>query len=256
MKLTAEQIQENWDKFLGYINKYITGERKQKLFDFYKKHEDELVLMPASHMKHYHNSIIGGYIDHVNRVIEAALEINKVWNQFEVDSSTYTIEELVFSALNHDLGKMGDGKEYAHIPSTDKWRIENMGENYKFNTKMGFMKVPDRSLYLLSQAGIEISENEWVAIQTHDGLYDEGNTAYLKSYNNATRPRTSLLFIIHQADMLAARVEWERENLQLFNSQEKPKELKVTEKIPNGNKQQKALSSVKSESLKNMLDNI
>lgn len=256
MKLTAEQIQQNWETFLSHIETHITGDRKQKLIDFYKKHEDELVIMPASHMKQYHNSFPGGYIDHVNRVIESALKINDVWVSFGVDTSTYSVEELVFSAINHDLGKMGDGKEYAHIPSTDKWRIENMGENYKFNTKIGFMKVPDRSLYLLSQAGIEISENEWVAIQTHDGLYDEGNTAYLKSYGNATRPRTSLLFILHQADMLSARIEWEGENLQLFNDQDKPKEIKVTEKSPSSNKQQKALSSVKSTNLKSMLDNL
>ena len=54
----------------------------------------------------YHNAFPGGYVEHVIRVVNAALEINKVWVNFEVDSSTYTIEELVFSALNHDLGKM------------------------------------------------------------------------------------------------------------------------------------------------------
>ena len=35
MKLTAEQIQENWDVFNNNIKLYITGERKQKLLDFY-----------------------------------------------------------------------------------------------------------------------------------------------------------------------------------------------------------------------------
>jgi predicted HD phosphohydrolase len=38
------------------------------------------------------------------------------------DTTTYTVEELVFAAINHDLGKMGDGEEYAHIPSKDEWR--------------------------------------------------------------------------------------------------------------------------------------
>ena len=255
MKLTAEEIQSNWEQFINYIGLYITGDRQQKLLDFYNKHKDELIIMPASHKKMYHNSIVGGYIDHVLRVMEASLQINVVWNKFGVDNSTYTTEELIFSAMNHDLGKMGDGVEYAHILSTDKWRIDNLGENYKFNTKMDFMKVPDRSLFLLSQSGINISENEWIAIQTHDGLYDEGNNAYLKSYSNETKPRTALLFILHQADMLAARIEWERENLSQFNKEGKL-DTKSKIKNPKDNKQQKAISSIKSEGLLNLLDKI
>ena len=29
MKLTAEQIQSNWEEFIGNIEKYITGERQK-----------------------------------------------------------------------------------------------------------------------------------------------------------------------------------------------------------------------------------
>ena len=103
MSLTAEQIQTNWQTFLGYINHYILDPRRTKLLDFYKKHEDELVMMPASHKKAYHNAFQGGYIDHVNRVVEGALHINEVWAKFGADQN-YTAEELVFAAINHDLG--------------------------------------------------------------------------------------------------------------------------------------------------------
>ena len=68
MSLTAEQIQSNWVEFLGNIEKYITGERQQKLMDFYKKYEERISLMPAAHKKEYHNAFPGGYVDHVNRV--------------------------------------------------------------------------------------------------------------------------------------------------------------------------------------------
>ena len=46
MELTAEQIQSNWDKFIGYINTYITDPRREKLIAFYTKHEDEVAMMP------------------------------------------------------------------------------------------------------------------------------------------------------------------------------------------------------------------
>ena len=42
MKLTAEQIQGNWNQFLNNINQYISSPRKEKLLVFYKKYEDIL----------------------------------------------------------------------------------------------------------------------------------------------------------------------------------------------------------------------
>ena len=37
MNLTAEQIQNNWDIFIGNINAYISSPRKEKLIEFYEK---------------------------------------------------------------------------------------------------------------------------------------------------------------------------------------------------------------------------
>ena len=197
MKLTAEEIEGNWNTFIGYINKYISSPRKEKLLDFYKKFEDRLVLMPAAHKKEYHNSFPGGYIDHVNRVIECSLKVNSVWSEMGVDKTTYTIEELVFSAINHDLGKMGDEEHDSYIPQDDKWRRDKLGEDYKFNEKVPFASVPDRSLFLLQSHGVQYTFNEMITIQTHDGLYDEANKKYLFSYTPGQKPRTSLPYIVH-----------------------------------------------------------
>ena len=108
MSIPAEKISSNWEKFTGYIGKYIKGERKELLFKFYEKHQEELVLMPASHKKAYHNAFPGGYIDHVNRVIECALELHNIWGKMGADTTTYTVEELVFAAINYDLANDRD----------------------------------------------------------------------------------------------------------------------------------------------------
>ena len=70
------------------------------------------------------------------------------------------------------------------------------------------------------------------------------------------RPRTSLPYILHQADMLAARVEWEKEWLPKFsqNSVEEPRK-QFNLKLKPSNKS-KALNTVASSGLKNMLDNL
>ena len=263
MKLTAEQTQENWDYFIQHINTWISSPRKEKLLEFYEQYKDRLILMPAAHKKEYHNAFPGGYIEHVNRVVDCALKLNNLWGEMGADLTTYTVEELVFSAINHDLGKMGDETNESYVPQTDQWRRDKLGEDYMFNNKVAFASVPDRGLYLLQSHGVQYSFNEMVAIQTHDGLYDEGNKKYLMAYMPEQKPRTCLPFVLHQADLMAARIEFEREWLPKFkNSVESPKKnftLDASTKSntkPTINKQQKALSTLKSEGLKNLLDSI
>lgn len=257
MTLTAEQLNSNYQELLGYIDKYIQGERKQKLLDFYNQYEERIILLPAAHKEAYHSAFVGGYVFHVNNVIKNAIVSYDVWSRAGSDLSGITLENVVFCALNHDLGKIGTADEVSVFPSKDEWRKKNMGEMFTFNTKIAYMTVPDRSLFLLAQHGIEMSEDEWIAIRVHDGLFDDANKAYYKSFIPENKFRTPLSLIIHEADMRAARIEFEQQYLVKINQ----KNLAIQEK--NGNldsnkkpSRQKALSSVKSEGLKNMLDSL
>jgi hypothetical protein len=173
--------------------------------------------------------------------------------------SGFTVEELVFAALNHDLGKMGDEEHESYIPQTDQWRKDKLGEDYMFNTKLPFASVPDRGLFMLQSHGIHYTFNEMLAIQTHDGLYDEANKKYLMTYMPEQKPRTCLPFVLHFGDMMAARIEFEREWLPKFkgNVPKQEKNFTLNDKPKNAqSKQQKALGSIKSEGLKNLLDNL
>ena len=258
MKLKAEQIQMNWVEFISNIDTYISSPRKEKLKSFYEKFEERISLMPASHKKEYHSAFPGGYVDHVNRVVKASLSMSAVWDGFGADMSTFTTEELVFSAINHDLGKMGDSEHESYIPQTDKWRRDKLGEEYMHNKAIAFASVPDRGLFLLQEHDIKYTFNEMVAIQTHDGLYDPANEKYLKSFMPETKPRTSLPFILHQADMMAARIEFEIEWLPKFKGGvgTPKKDFTLGDNKKSTPIKNKALSSIKSEGLKNMLDNL
>jgi hypothetical protein len=230
MVLNEEQLLNNWEKFLGFIKNEIAEPRKQQLLDFYNKYEERFILLPASYKPQYHNCFPGGYIEHINRVINASLDIFDIWTKYGV-KSTFTREEVVFSALNHDLGKFGSLEYEAILPNPSEWHIKNRGEIYTFNTQLDYMTVPDRSLWLLNQIGVEISKNEFLAIKLHDGLYDEANKPYLLSWAPETKLRTSLPIIIHQADIMAARIEFEREWLDKLNGTpvEKPKSIIQTQ---------------------------
>jgi hypothetical protein len=258
MKLTAEQIQDNWNEFLSIIDTHISEPRCSELKAFYEQYAERVMLMPASHKKEYHNAFPGGYVDHVLRVVQCALKLNKVWVEMGVDTSTYTVEELVFAALNHDLGKMGDEQNESYIPQTDQWRKEKLGEDYKFNDRLEYMSVPDRGLHLLMSHGITFSKNEMLAIKLHDGLYDDANKPYLMSWSPETKPRTALVFIVHQADLMAARIEFEQvwmPKLKGEVTQNNSSNFTI-EKNKKSPVKTKALGNIKSEGLKSLLDNI
>ena len=100
-----------------------------------------------------------------------------------------------------------------------------------------------------------------VAIQTHDGLYDEANNKYLKAYMPEQKPRTSLPFILHQADLMASRIEFEREWLPKFrgnvqNSVAQPKKKFTLSNTQNIKQKSKALNTLSSPGLKSMLDSL
>ena len=264
MNLTAEQIQDNWEELISYIDGYITSPRKEKVLEFYNQYSERIILMPASYKKEFHNAFPGGYVDHILRVIRCALKQYDLWASEEADISTFKVEELIFSALNHDIGKIGDQENESYIPQTDQWRRDKLGEDYMFNTKVPFASVPDRGLFLLQSHGIFYTFNEMIAIQTHDGLYDEGNKKYLSAYLPEQRPRTCLPFILHQADLMASRIEFEREWLPKLKEGKKPvdtgKKSFTLGNKPNMSKKistkEKALGSFKSEGLKNLFDNL
>lgn len=222
--LTPEQIQKNLEIFYSNIEQYISEPRAEKLLKLYKDQEENLALAPASSKSSYHNAFPGGYVDHVNRVVEAAIKVANLWSTMGA-ANNFTQEELVFSAINHDLGKLGfDGKP-SYLPNDSEWHVKNQGAIYKPNTELPFMLSQDSSLFILQSAGIQLTHNEYIAIKIHDGLYDDSNKPYLISNQNESKLRCALPLILHQADMIAARVEWESEWIDKIGST-KAKEVK------------------------------
>lgn len=209
MQLTPEQVSNNWETLLKIIDTYITGERKDKLKALYEDLSEKIVLAPASGKAHFHNAFQGGYVDHVIRVTRCALKSMNLWKEMgaEID---FTEEELVFAALNHDLGKIGDGEEEGYIPETSDWHKKNQGSMFKPNPKLPFMLIQDRSLFLLQKYGIPVNHKEYLAIRLHDGIYDDANKAYFFSHNPDSKFRTNIVYILHQGDFLASKIEYDQ----------------------------------------------
>ena len=207
MALSKEKIQKNYEKHLKIVETYIT-ERKDKVLSMIDSYQEEYALAPASGKSWYHNAFQGGYVDHVNRVVEYAVKQSRLYGEMG-GSIDYTEEELVFAALFHDLGKLGDGEKVNYIPQTDKWRQDKLSEMYTNNSDLDFMLIPDRSLFVLQKFGIPVSQKEFLAIRLHDGVFDEANKAYFFSYQESSRQKTSIISVLHSADFLASKVEYD-----------------------------------------------
>jgi len=226
MELSAEQIQENWNTLGKIVNKYISSPRKETVLELLEKLSDNIVLAPASGKDHFHNAFPGGYVDHVINVVKASLKTKQLWEEMGAHIN-FTDEELVFSALFHDFGKIGDGEKEGYIPQKDKWRQDKLNERFIPNTELPFMLIQDRSLYLLQRYGIQVSHNEYLAIRLHDGIFDDANKAYFVSYNPDSKFRTNIVNILHQADYLASKVEYDRWKYSGKEKESTKKESKV-----------------------------
>ena len=207
MSLSAEKIQANYQKHLKIIDTYL-GDRKDSIKEMISHMEDTYVMAPASGKSWYHSAFAGGYVDHVNRVVEYAVKQSRLYQEMG-GTIDYTEEELVFAALFHDLGKLGDGDQPNYIPQTDKWRQDKLSEMYTFNPELDFMLIPDRSLFILQKFGIKVSQKEFLAIRCHDGVFDDANKAYFFSHVESSRQKTSIISVLHTADFLASKVEYD-----------------------------------------------
>jgi hypothetical protein len=237
--LSAEKIQSNWDIFLSNIKTYLSPDRAKALTAFYEQYDNRIALMPASGKSSYHNAFPGGYVDHVNRVLSCALQVADLWKKNGA-AINFTTEELAMVAINHDLGKFGTTEAEYYIDNDSDWHIKNRGELYKLNPAIPFMKVQDRSLFILQSIGIILTANEYLGIKLHDGLYDESNKSYLMAYSTEFELKSNLPFIIQQADLMAAKIEKDLFIQSTMNrdvvATPTPSVPSETKKAPEGNK--------------------
>jgi len=235
-KIKAEEIQNNWNKLLDTIHGFIDDDRKENLLKMYDDFKDRMMFAPASAKEHYHNAMPGGYVEHILHIIQFSLQIKEVWENNGA-SINFTDEELVFAAMHHDLGKVGDLEHDYYIPQDSDWHRKNQGAIYKNNPELQYMSVPDRGLWLLQHYGVKVTDKEYIGIKLTDGLYDESNKKYLMTYLPEWKLRSNIAYILHQADMMATHIEYDEWN----RNDEEP----INTKVPKNQDEQKQVDNLK-----------
>lgn len=206
--LTPEQILERYNSLCDHVRNEVSSPRKEQLLSLFETYSMQICTAPASANTSYHDCYPGGYVDHVGMVVETALTM---YNTYLSDKNLSTLldftrEELVFSAVVHDLGKLGDlvGGEDYYIPNDSDWHVKR-GMVYKKNPNLSNIQHSQRSLMNLQTFGIPCNEKEYTAILLHDGLYVDANKSSLISYNDG-KPHSNLTLFLHHADITACMV--------------------------------------------------
>jgi len=195
-----------------------------------------MMFAPASAKEHYHNAMPGGYVEHILHIVNHSLKLKQLWED-EGANINFTNEELVFAALHHDLGKVGDLEHDYYIPQDSDWHRKNQGAIYKNNPELQYMSVPDRGLWLLQHFGIRVTDKEYIGIKLTDGLYDEANKKYLMTYLPEWQLRSNMAYILHQADMMATHIEYDQWN----RNDEEP----INTRVPKSKDEQKKVDNLK-----------
>jgi len=213
MSLSSKKIQSNWKQLIDCVKNTFEDDyldnRRERLLEMYHHLEDRMTFAPASGRNYYHNCFPGGYVDHVLRVIKFAQLQYDLWKDNGANVDNYTKEELIFVAMHHDLGKVGDMEKDLYIPNESEWHRKNQGKIYNHNPELQFMSIADRSLWLLAQFGIKMTMYEALGIRLTDGMYDDSNIQYFKSFLPEKQLKFNLPYIVHHADSMAARIEQE-----------------------------------------------
>ena len=202
-KVNTEELLE---QLLAIAKEKFNAKRYETLVPLYNDFRERILIAPASGVVSYHNAFAGGYLVHIHNVIKNSYKVASLFkhNQGVIDFSE---EEMVFTAMHHDLGKLGDKQFSYYMPNDSKWHVENRGEIYKINPEIQYMRVTERSLCLLQEYGVRVSQKEWLGIRLSDGIYDESNKPYYLTLFGSRSIRTNLHYIIHWADHISAQAE-------------------------------------------------
>lgn len=172
--LEPEVIEQNWSRFRALCEKL--GERSATVLSMLDELDERLCLCPASAKRDYHNAFPGGLVAHSLSVLNGVVSLNKAYGW------GLRRESMIIGALFHDIGKVGMPGKGAdndfYLLQTDAWRVEKMGEEYKYNDKVAYMTTPDRSVFLMQHYGVQLTAEEWLSIKLNDGFVLQENKPY------------------------------------------------------------------------------
>lgn len=166
--MSNDEITSNFEKFVKILLK--VKDREPQLDAFLNKYSDVIASAPGHDRSERSSAIPGGMVARCLSVLGNARQISTtgVFND-----SNLSMDSIIITCLLHDIGRIGDDRGAYYVEQTSQWHREK-GINYTYNPNIRRMSYTHRGLYLLQREGVQLTQDEWIAILTHAGsAYDE-----------------------------------------------------------------------------------
>jgi len=157
---TKEEINSNWETFAKLAEK--GSGQAEAINDMFEVIGDRLAVCPATI-----KSEAGGLIVQNLKCLKVCMKLNE---QFSLGLSE---SSMVIANLFRNVGMIGDLDNDLLVEQENKWRRDNLGENFAYNSECSFMRTHDRSIFLLQHFGVQLTHDEYLAIAAGGGSNED-----------------------------------------------------------------------------------
>ena len=195
-------IQKNKEEFVSLLKS--TG--RPGMDDVFKDLE-ELGFFEAPASAGHHLNVAGGLVEHSLNTCKAALAVYEGMRKIEPYlEREVKRESIIIASLLHDVCKSDIYKRSVKRRKTSFGTWED-AEGYKLTYKNFPMGHGEKSLVMLLCSGLELYDDEMLAIRWHMGAWGINMNSYEEQRNyDAARTLYPLVSIIQTADGLAASI--------------------------------------------------
>jgi len=184
--MDINKIESNWKTYESLLRRLDDDSLDNMLSEM----SERICVCPASMKLDQYGCLPGGLVQH-------ALDVTATMRVFnDAHSLGLPVTSILKVGLLHDIGKVGDLQNDYFLPQESDWHREKLGQMYRYNEEIQKMSISHRSLFLLQNFGVKISEEEWIAIQLSQGSHFEENRFYARS-------EPTLALILQQAKSLS-----------------------------------------------------
>lgn len=195
-------IQKNKEEFVSLLK---SAERPG--MDDVIKDLEELGFFEAPASAGHHLNVAGGLVEHSLNTCKAALAVYEGMRNIEPYlEREVKRESIIIASLLHDVCKSDIYKRSVKRRKTSFGTWED-AEGYKLTYKNFPMGHGEKSLVMLLCSGLELYDDEMLAIRWHMGAWGINMNSYEEQRNyDAARTLYPLVSIIQTADGLAASI--------------------------------------------------
>ena len=195
-------IQKNKEEFLS-----LRASTERRGMDDGIKDLEERGFFEAPASAGHHLNVAGGLVEHSLNTCKAALAVYEGMQKIEPYlEREIKRESIIIASLLHDVCKSDIYKRSVKRRKTNLGTWED-SEGYKLTYKNFPMGHGEKSLVMLLCSGLELYDDEMLAIRWHMGAWGINMNSYEEQRNyDAARTLYPLVSIIQTADGLAASI--------------------------------------------------